>query len=129
MSQQLFKLVGGERVPMTPAEIQNHMAAQEAAQQALENQPDPEPEFAALTNVQYMALVQKAAPLTSDQFVEIMETSADPDVKMVRLLLTMNSEPIHRDASLVSDGLAQLAAKGFLDEAGIARIKDAWPTV
>ncbi|AUR01964.1 hypothetical protein [Phaeobacter inhibens] len=129
MSQKLFKLVGGERVPMTPAEIQTHMVAQEAAQQALENQPEPEPEYAALTNVQYMALVQKAAPLTAEQFVEIMDASSDPDVKMVRLLLTMNSEPIHRDASLVSDGLGQLAAKGFLDEDGIARIKAAWPTV
>lgn len=128
MADQMFKIVGGQRVPMTAAEIAKLEADQTAAQAVLADQPDPEPIYRDLSDVEFMGLVRKAAPLTPKQFVEIMQTSTVDEIVMLRIMISMNKAGISRDAELVEEGLQTLSVAGYFDADGIARIMGAWPT-
>jgi hypothetical protein len=128
MSEQLFKIVGGQPVPMTAAEIAKLEADQAEAQAAVATGPDPDPVYRDLSDVEFMSLVRQAGPLTPTQFVEIMQTSTIDEIVMLRIMIGMNKGGIGRSAAMVAEGLGILKATTYLTAEGIDRIMAAWPT-
>ncbi len=133
MSDPMFKMVAGQRVEMTASEVEKLLADQALAQSAQPTEPAPEPEpiYKELTEVEYMTLVMAAGGLTPEQFVEIMETSTNAQVKMLRILLDRTRGLISRDMPIVAQGLGILQGTdpAYLTEEDVAAIMGAWPQV
>lgn len=124
----MFKLIGGKRVRMSAEEEQAFLAEQEKIRAEQEDAPESEPIYRDLSDFEFMGLVRKAGPLTAAQFVEIMQASTVDEIVMLRIMISMSKAAIGRGSELVTEGLQTLAAAGYLDEDGIARIMGLWPT-
>ena len=129
MGEQMFKIVRGERVPMTAAEIAKLEADQATAQAAQADAPKPEPVYKDLSAVEFMGLVKKAGGLSSEQFVDIMQGSAVAEIVELRIMLSMANNVVKRGDELVTEGLETLknTDPAYLGDDNITAIMAAWP--
>ncbi|MGS4886080.1 hypothetical protein [Roseibium sp. MB-4] len=113
------------------SEDQVHAHVEEMAAKVAVWQPITEaaPTYRGLTYVEYISHVQIHGPITDEQAVEILSTSVDPSIVLIRLKLEKAGSAIYPDNPIVLGGLDTLVAKDFIDAAGKTAILGNWPTV
>ena len=90
---------------------------------------DPPATYRGLTYVEYISHAQIHGGMTDEQAVEILDTSVDPSIVLIRLKLEMAESLIYPDNPIVLGGLDTLVSKAFITAAGKTAILDNWPTV
>ena len=88
---------------------------------------EPVIEYEDLAFASYISLVKSAGGMSSAQAVEVLQTSVEPDIVLLRIMLTQNEAPISRDHPLVLDGLNTLIQNGYIDQAGLDAVLANWP--
>ena len=87
-----------------------------------------EPNYRPLSFVEFITLVQVAGGMTDEKAVEVLATSTNASIILLRIKLEKAGDAIERDNQAVLAGLGTLQAANFIGQAGHDAILAAWPT-